>query len=65
LEKLGVRIAAVRRFGIRGRDPSPDTLLRQRDVLVLFGSPESLTEAERYVLHGDQEEKPAATVEPV
>ena len=65
LEKLGVRIAAVRRFGIRGRDPSPDTLLRQRDVLVLFGSPESLTEAERYVLYGDQEEKPAATVEQV
>lgn len=65
LEKRGVQVAAVRRFGIRGREPSPETRLRRGDVLVLFGSPESLTDSERFVLHGEQEEKDAKGVEAV
>ncbi len=53
----------MRRFGIRGREPSPDTRLRRDDVVVLFGRPEALAEAERFVLNGEQEEKPAKAQE--
>ncbi|MCE5361010.1 monovalent cation:proton antiporter-2 (CPA2) family protein [Candidatus Igneacidithiobacillus taiwanensis] len=63
LERFDVQVAAVRRFGIRGREPSPDTRLRRDDVVVLFGRPEALAEAERFVLNGEQEEKPAKAQE--
>ncbi len=54
LESLSVQVDAVRRHGIRGREPSPETLLRPGDVLVLFGRPEDLARAERFVLGGSQ-----------
>ncbi len=52
LEDYGVQVVAVRRFGIRGRDPAPSTQLRRGDVLVLFGPPERLAEVQQYVIHG-------------
>lgn len=38
----GVIVTAIRRDGIVGRHPLPDTLLREQDVLILFGRPEDL-----------------------
>lgn len=45
LERHGVVVTAIRRDGIVGRNPLPDTLLREQDVLVLFGRPEDLEHA--------------------
>lgn len=45
LERHGVTVTAIRRDGIVGRNPLPDTLLREQDVLVLFGRPEDLEHA--------------------
>ena len=45
LERHGVVVTAIRRDGIVGRNPVPDTLLREQDVLVLFGRPEDLEHA--------------------
>lgn len=42
LEAHGVVVTAIRRDGIVGRHPLPDTLLREQDVLILFGRPEDL-----------------------
>ena len=42
LERHGVIVTAIRRDGIVGRNPLPETLLRAQDVLVLFGRPEDL-----------------------
>lgn len=42
LERHGVTVTAIRRDGIVGRNPLPDTLLRAQDVLILFGRPEDL-----------------------
>jgi monovalent cation:H+ antiporter-2, CPA2 family len=47
-----VAVSALRRFGITGRDPSPHTLLRAGDVLVVLGSPESVEHAEAVLLAG-------------
>ncbi|MDR9413210.1 MAG: cation:proton antiporter [Spiribacter sp.] len=52
LEKRGVRVTAVRRGGIRGPQPDPDTVLREGDVLVLYGTPEALEHAEHTLLGG-------------
>jgi len=45
LERHGVTVTAIRRDGIVGRNPLPDTILREQDVLVLFGRPEDLEHA--------------------
>lgn len=45
LERHGVLVTAIRRDGIVGRDPLPDTLLKEQDVLILFGRPEDLEHA--------------------
>jgi CPA2 family monovalent cation:H+ antiporter-2 len=45
LERHGVVVTAIRRDGIVGRNPLPDTILREQDVLVLFGRPEDLEHA--------------------
>jgi monovalent cation:H+ antiporter-2, CPA2 family len=47
-----VAVNAVRRDGIVGRDPDPTTLLREGDVVVLFGSAEDLERAESRLLMG-------------
>jgi CPA2 family monovalent cation:H+ antiporter-2 len=52
LEDIAVSVTAVRRGGIRGPQPEPSTLLQAADVLVLYGSPESLERAEAHLLNG-------------
>jgi len=52
LEELDVAVSAVRRGGIRGPEPSPETRLAEGDVLVLFGAPEALEQAEKLLLKG-------------
>jgi monovalent cation:H+ antiporter-2, CPA2 family len=47
-----VTVTAVRRGGITGPDPGPDTQLIAGDVLVLFGTPEALEHAEKVLLEG-------------
>jgi CPA2 family monovalent cation:H+ antiporter-2 len=52
LEEMGVSVTAVRRGGIRGPQPEPDTRLMEGDVLVLYGIPENLERAEALLLGG-------------
>jgi len=52
LEKAGVSVSAVRRGGIRGPEPAPETKLAAGDVLVLYGAPEALEQAEKILLEG-------------
>ena len=52
LEEAGVSVNAVRRGGIRGPEPAPETRLAAGDVLVLFGAPEALEKAEKILLEG-------------
>lgn len=47
-----VSFAAVRRAGIVGRDPGPETTLREGDVVVIYGTPEALEHAETVLLTG-------------
>ena len=43
---------ALRRDGIVGRDPDPDTRLREGDVVMLWGTPEDLEQGESRLLMG-------------
>ena len=52
LEEIGVNVSAVRRGGIRGPEPGPETRLAAGDVVVLYGAPEALAEAEKVLLEG-------------
>ncbi|KPL28870.1 MAG: potassium transporter [Acidithiobacillales bacterium SM1_46] len=52
LDALGVAVSAVRRGGIRGPDPGPETRLVAGDVVVLLGTPEALEAAEKILLEG-------------
>ncbi len=52
LEEIGVNVSAVRRGGIRGPEPGPETRLSAGDVVVLYGAPEALDEAEKVLLEG-------------
>lgn len=47
-----VSVTAVRRGGIRGESPMPETELRSGDVLVLAGTPQHLEHAESMLLFG-------------
>ncbi len=47
-----VALTAVRRGGIRGDEPSPDTELKGQDVLILYGTPQQLARAEKKLLQG-------------
>ena len=47
LTAIGAEATSVRRRGIRGADPSPDTRLQAGDVVVLRGVSEALELAER------------------
>jgi CPA2 family monovalent cation:H+ antiporter-2 len=47
-----VSFTAVRRDGIVGRDPDPEMILREGDVVVLFGTPEAQEHAEAVLLAG-------------
>jgi len=52
LERGRVTVSAIRREGITGRDPDPETRLKIGDVLVLWGLPEDLQRAESRLLMG-------------
>jgi CPA2 family monovalent cation:H+ antiporter-2 len=49
---VGVTFTGVRRQGILGREPAHDTVLRDGDVVVLYGQPEELERAESVLLAG-------------
>lgn len=50
LDEVGAAVTAIRRRGIRGEDPAPETVLRAGDVVVLRGVPEALELAEARLL---------------
>lgn len=52
LELEDVALTAVRRGGIRGDEPSPETELKSQDVLILYGTPQHLARAEKKLLGG-------------
>ena len=52
LEREGCTITALRRDGIVGSQPAPDTVLREGDVVVLYGTPEALEHGESLLLAG-------------
>jgi CPA2 family monovalent cation:H+ antiporter-2 len=45
-------VSAVRRDGIVGRDPGPDTRFKEGDVVVVCGTPEAVEHAETLLLMG-------------
>jgi len=47
-----IGVTAVRRGGIRGEAPEPQTQLKAGDVLVLAGTPQHLEQAEERLLYG-------------
>jgi CPA2 family monovalent cation:H+ antiporter-2 len=52
LSEQRVTVTALRRRGIRGADPDPAIRLQAHDALIVHGSPESLSRAERYLIDG-------------
>jgi CPA2 family monovalent cation:H+ antiporter-2 len=52
LDELLVDVVAIRRQGIKGVDPQPDTRIQVGDVLVLRGAADGLAAAEFRVLQG-------------
>lgn len=54
IESTGALITSIKRNGIRVPDPDPKTEIRPDDVLVLYGMPESLEEAEEFLLDGKE-----------
>ncbi|KAF1010432.1 MAG: Glutathione-regulated potassium-efflux system protein KefC [Burkholderia gladioli] len=46
LYALGLKVTAIRRHGIRGIEPDPETKLRATDIVVLRGLPEALSMAQ-------------------
>jgi monovalent cation:H+ antiporter-2, CPA2 family len=49
---VAVTFTGVRRQGILGREPAPDTILRDGDIVVIYGQPEELERAEAVLLAG-------------
>ena len=47
-----VTFAGVRRQGILGREPAGETILRDGDIVVIYGQPEDLARAESVLLAG-------------
>ena len=52
LRALGVVVTALRREGVVGRQPPAVTVLKEGDVMVLWGTPEKLQDAEERLLRG-------------
>ena len=55
LEALALRdveVSAIRRHGIRGLEPGPETRLQEGDVVVLLGTPAAISVAEAKLLQG-------------
>jgi len=49
---VAVTFTGVRRHGILGREPAGDTVLRDGDIVVVYGQPEELERAEAVLLAG-------------
>jgi CPA2 family monovalent cation:H+ antiporter-2 len=49
---IEVTFTGVRRQGILGREPAEDTVLRDGDIVVIYGQPEDLERAEAVLLAG-------------
>jgi CPA2 family monovalent cation:H+ antiporter-2 len=49
---MEVTFTGVRRHGILGREPAGDTVLRDGDIVVIYGQPEDLSRAESVLLAG-------------
>jgi monovalent cation:H+ antiporter-2, CPA2 family len=49
---LNASVSAVRRDGIVGREPGPDTVFKEGDVVVVLGTPEAVEHAETLLLMG-------------
>jgi monovalent cation:H+ antiporter-2, CPA2 family len=49
---VAVTFTGVRRHGILGREPAEDTVLRDGDIVVIYGQPEELERAEAVLLAG-------------
>jgi CPA2 family monovalent cation:H+ antiporter-2 len=47
-----VVFTGIRRLGIMGREPAVDTILRDGDIVVIYGQPEELERAESVLLAG-------------
>ena len=58
---LGVVVTALRREGVVGRQPPGVTVLKEGDVVVLWGTPEKLEDAEELLLRGPGPRKAGAT----
>ncbi|HEX2493198.1 MAG TPA: cation:proton antiporter [Steroidobacter sp.] len=52
LDRSEVTVTAIRRDGIVGRQPDPSIVLREGDVVVLYGVPEALAQGETRLLMG-------------
>ncbi|RMD68477.1 MAG: potassium transporter [Gammaproteobacteria bacterium] len=52
LEAMGIKVTAVRRSGIHAPAPLPHTLIQAEDILILYGAPEALEQAEVKLLKG-------------
>ena len=52
LRSKGVVVTALRREGVVGRQPPAVTVLKEGDVIVLWGTPEHLEDAEEILLKG-------------
>jgi len=59
LKSLGVVVTALRREGVVGRQPPGITVLKEGDVVVLWGTPEKLEDAEERLLRGEPRKKTA------
>jgi CPA2 family monovalent cation:H+ antiporter-2 len=49
---VAATFTGVRRLGILGREPGPETVLREGDIVVIYGQPEELERAEAVLLAG-------------
>ena len=58
LKSLGVVVTALRREGVVGRQPPGITVLKAGDVVVLWGTPEKLEDAEELLLRGNPKKSP-------
>lgn len=52
IENTGAIITAIKRNAIRVPEPGPETEVRENDVLILYGAPESIDQAEHRLLDG-------------
>ena len=52
LDAVDVSVNAIRRDGIVGRQPGPDTIFKEGDVVVLYGTPEAIDRGENKLLIG-------------